>query len=59
MCDGAPARVGGDERRAGGLTGVALHGEEAKFFKAFSGGWSLGVDDATFIAESESRDRDD
>lgn len=41
------------------MTGVVIHGEEAKIFKASGGGWSLGVDDATFIAASESRDRDD
>ncbi len=38
---------------------MVIHGEEAKIFKASGGGWGLGVDDATFIAASESRDRDD
>lgn len=32
---------------------------EAKILKEFGGGWSLGVGNATFIAASESRDRDD
>lgn len=32
---------------------------EAKILKEFGGGWRLGVDDATLITASESRDRDD
>lgn len=59
MCDGAPAPGGGEERRAEGVTGVAIHGVKAKIFKASGGGWGLGVGDATLIAASESRDRDD